>query len=140
MVKAISAALQALRIERKRLAFSQSPIGTYTESMLNRAARLNARDCRSYEAWSFGAHCFNLSPCTPIVRTVSKFKARCIGLLKNVQKSREPLLVTLRGEPIARVEPVVPPKRQVRLGALKGWMEIKGDIIRSDIEKDFLVQ
>jgi hypothetical protein len=46
----------------------------------------------------------------------------------------------LRGEPIARVEPVVPPKREVRLGALKGWMEIKGDIIRSDLEKDFLVQ
>jgi hypothetical protein len=34
----------------------------------------------------------------------------------------------------------VPPKREVRLGALKGWMEIKGDIIRSDLEKDFLVQ
>jgi prevent-host-death family protein len=72
--------------------------------------------------------------------SVSEFKARCVGLLKNVQKSREPLLVTLRGEPIARVEPVVPPKGQVRLGTLKGWMEIKGDIIRSDIEKDFLVQ
>jgi antitoxin (DNA-binding transcriptional repressor) of toxin-antitoxin stability system len=61
-------------------------------------------------------------------------------MLKEVQKNGKPLLVTLRGEPIARVEPVVAPKKQVRLGALKGWMEIKGDIIRSDIEKDFLVQ
>ena len=72
--------------------------------------------------------------------SVSEFKVRCVGLLKNVQKSREPLLVTLRGKPIARVDPVVPPKSRVRLGALKGWMEIKGDIIRSDIENDFLVQ
>ena len=46
----------------------------------------------------------------------------------------------LRGEPIARVEPVVKPKKRVRLGALKGWMEIKGDIIHSDMEKDWLVR
>jgi prevent-host-death family protein len=71
---------------------------------------------------------------------ISEFKAKCIQLLKEVQKNGKPLLVTLRGEPIARVEPVVPPKMEVRLGAFKGWMEIKGDIIRSDLEKDFLVQ
>ena len=71
---------------------------------------------------------------------ISEFKAKCIALLKNVQKTKEPILVTLRGEPIARVEPVVTPKKRVRLGALKGWMEIKGDIIHSDMEKDWLVQ
>lgn len=71
---------------------------------------------------------------------ISEFKAKCIGLLKNVQKTKEPIVVTLRGEPIARVEPIEKPKKRVRLGALKGWMQIKGDIIRSDIEKDFLVQ
>jgi prevent-host-death family protein len=71
---------------------------------------------------------------------ISEFKAKCIGLLKDVQKTKEPILVTLRGKPIARVEPVVKPKKRIRLGALKGWMEIKGDIIHSDIEKDWLVQ
>jgi prevent-host-death family protein len=71
---------------------------------------------------------------------VSEFKAKCIGLLKNVQKTKEPILVTRRGEPIARVEPIVKPKKGVRLGALKGWMEIKGDIIHSDMEKDWLVR
>ena len=71
---------------------------------------------------------------------ISEFKAKCIGLLKNVQKTKEPIVVTLRGEPIARVEPIVTPKKQVRLGALKGWIEIKGDIIRSDMEKDWLEQ
>ncbi|HET9419336.1 MAG TPA: type II toxin-antitoxin system Phd/YefM family antitoxin [Chthoniobacterales bacterium] len=71
---------------------------------------------------------------------ISEFKAKCISLLKNVQKTKQPLVVTLRGEPIARVEPIVPEKKQVRLGALKGWMEIKGDIVSSDMEKDFLVQ
>ena len=71
---------------------------------------------------------------------VSEFKAKCIALLKNVQKTKEPIVVTLRGEPIARVEPIVTPKKRVRLGTLKGWMEIKGDIIRSDMEKDWLEQ
>ena len=71
---------------------------------------------------------------------ISEFKAKCIDLLKNVQKTKEPLIVTLRGEPIARVEPIEPPKKQVRFGTLKGWMEIKGDIIHSDMEKDWLIQ
>ncbi len=71
---------------------------------------------------------------------VSEFKAKCIGMLKNVQKTKEPIVVTLRGEPIARVEPILKPKKRVRLGALKGWMEIKGDIIHSDMEKDWLVR
>ena len=71
---------------------------------------------------------------------ISEFKAKCIGLLKQVQKTKRPLVVTLRGKPLARVEPIVQPKKRVRLGALKGWMEIKGDIIHSTTEKDWLVQ
>jgi prevent-host-death family protein len=71
---------------------------------------------------------------------ISEFKAKCIKMLKEVQKNGKPITVTLRGEPIARVEPVVKPKKRVRLGALKGWMEIKGDIIHSDLEKDWLGQ
>ena len=71
---------------------------------------------------------------------VSEFKAKCIGLLKQVQKTKKPLVVTLRGKPLARVEPIVQAKKRVRLGALKGWMEIKGDIIHSNMEKDWLVQ
>jgi prevent-host-death family protein len=71
---------------------------------------------------------------------ISEFKAKCIGLLKNVQKTKEPIVVTLRGEPIARVEPIVKAKKRVRLGALKGWMEVKGDIVHSDMEKDWRVQ
>jgi hypothetical protein len=58
----------------------------------------------------------------------------------DVQKTKEPILVTLRGEPIARVEPVVKPKKGVRLGVLKGSMEIKGEIVHSDMEKDWLAQ
>jgi prevent-host-death family protein len=71
---------------------------------------------------------------------VSELKAKCFELLKNVHKTKEPIVVTLRGEPIARIEPIVTHRKHVRLGALKGWMEIKGDIIHSDMDKDWLVQ
>jgi len=70
---------------------------------------------------------------------ISEFKAKCIKMLKEVQKNGKPLLVTLRGEPIARVEPVAKGKKR-QLGALKGRMIIKGDIIKSDFENDWLVQ
>ena len=72
--------------------------------------------------------------------SVSEFRAKCIALLKNVQNTKEPIVVTLRGEPIARVEPIVKPKKGSAAGNAKGWMEIKGDIIHSDMEKDWLVR
>src|SRR6266446_1500902 len=72
-----------------------------------------------------------------IVKTVliSEFKAKCIKMLKEVQRNGKPLTVTLRGEPIARVEPVAKGStKKRRLGALRGRMIIKGDIMKSDFE------
>lgn len=61
-------------------------------------------------------------------------------MLKDVQKNGQPLPVTLRGEPIARVEPIQSEKRKPKLGTLKGQMIIKGDIIHSDLEEDWAEQ
>lgn len=36
---------------------------------------------------------------------ISKFKAHCLGLLKDVRDTGEPIAVTLRGEPIAIIQP-----------------------------------
>ena len=68
---------------------------------------------------------------------ISEFKAKCIKMLKEVQKNGKPITVTLRGEPIARVEPVLPAAKRVRLGALKGLIKIKGDIVHTDFEEDW---
>ncbi len=70
---------------------------------------------------------------------ISEFKAKCIQMLKDVKKTKRPIVVTLRGEPMVRVEPIAPSDKCV-LGGLKGWIEIKGDIIRSDLDKDFIEQ
>ena len=36
---------------------------------------------------------------------VSKFKARCLGLLEEIRDTGEPLALTLRGETLAIVQP-----------------------------------
>lgn len=71
---------------------------------------------------------------------ISEFKAKCIQMLKDVQKNGRPLTVTLRGEPIVVVEPIRAQKRKPKLGTMKGRMVIKGNIIHSDMEKDWIEQ
>lgn len=68
---------------------------------------------------------------------ISEFKAKCIKMLKEVQKNGKPITVTLRGEPIARVEPVRPAGKKVSLGALRGLVKIKGDIVHTDFEEEW---
>ncbi len=69
---------------------------------------------------------------------ISEFKAKCIQLLKMVNETGRPLLVTLRGKPIARVEPVrTSPKDQIQLGRMKDTLQIKADIVHSDTTTDW---
>lgn len=62
---------------------------------------------------------------------ISKFKATCLAVLEQVRKSGEPVLVTRRGVPMARIEPA----RQAA-GEGGGWIgswgkrgAIVGDIV-----------
>ena len=72
---------------------------------------------------------------------ISEFKAKCVGMLKQVQKSGQPLTVTLRGRPLARVEPISQAKAGKRLlGTMRGRLKIKADIVGSDLEGDFAVR
>jgi len=61
---------------------------------------------------------------------ISKFKATCLAVLKRVQRTRRPILVTKFGEPVAQVVPPPPAPRPKRwLGDLAGTGRIRGDII-----------
>ena len=68
---------------------------------------------------------------------VSEFKAKCIGILKEVQRKRDPVLVTLRGKPVAIVHPAPEPGSGKRLGALKGSITIRRNLVRSDSSADW---
>jgi prevent-host-death family protein len=40
----------------------------------------------------------------------SEFKAKCLALLDEVAETKQPLVVTKRGKPVARIEPVEEPR------------------------------
>ncbi len=61
---------------------------------------------------------------------ISKFKATCLELLKKVQKTGQPILITRMGEPIAQVVPaVLPENKRDWIGSAEGTIKILGDIV-----------
>ena len=60
---------------------------------------------------------------------ISEFKAKCIGVMKNINRTKKPLTITLRGIPIVRVEPLKNQTGKRTLETMKGSVKIKGDII-----------
>jgi len=61
---------------------------------------------------------------------VSQFKATCLAVLERVRKTRQPVLVTRFGKPVAQVAPPPVPARPTGwLGALAGTGRIEGDIV-----------
>jgi prevent-host-death family protein len=60
---------------------------------------------------------------------ISEFKAKCLALLDQVQKTRNPILITRRGKPIAEVVPPSPASAHDWMGSMKGKSKILGDII-----------
>jgi antitoxin (DNA-binding transcriptional repressor) of toxin-antitoxin stability system len=55
------------------------------------------------------------------------FKTRCLMLMEEVRATREPLVITKRGEPVAKQAPADNPPRGF-IGRLKGRIRIVGDI------------
>jgi prevent-host-death family protein len=60
---------------------------------------------------------------------ISEFKAKCLALLEQVQKTKKPIRITRFGKPVAEVIPAVPDSRSGWMGSMKGRMEILGDIV-----------
>jgi len=64
------------------------------------------------------------------VMAISKFKATCLAVLKRVRRTGRPILITLRGEPIAEVIPPRPPVRESGwLGSMATHATVTGDIV-----------
>ena len=68
---------------------------------------------------------------------ISEFKAKCIAILKEVERTGEPVVVTLRGRPMARVEPFRKEVPAKRLGVLKDSMRFRRDLVRIDTTEDW---
>jgi len=71
--------------------------------------------------------------------TATEFKAKCLKLMDEVAKSREPIIITKRGRPVAKVVPIEPEERGSWFGYMAGTLEITGDII-SPIEEEWAAE
>ncbi len=65
---------------------------------------------------------------------ISKFKAKCLGLIEQVHKTRQPLRITRHGVPVAEVVPVEPDRKREFVGDMIGTAEIVGDIVSPVID------
>ena len=61
---------------------------------------------------------------------ISKFKARCLAVMERVRRTGQPLRITRFGKPVADIVPPAPQSPPGDwLGALRGTLEIRGDIV-----------
>jgi len=65
---------------------------------------------------------------------VSEFKAKCLGLIEQVDKTRQPLRITRHGRPVADLIPAGPARKKKFLGAMVGTGKIVGDIVSPIID------
>jgi prevent-host-death family protein len=57
----------------------------------------------------------------------AEFKAQCLSLMDDVQRTRQTVVITKRGKPVAKLVPV-PAAKDDFIGRLKGKIEIVGDL------------
>ncbi|HWO99681.1 MAG TPA: type II toxin-antitoxin system Phd/YefM family antitoxin [Methylococcus sp.] len=69
--------------------------------------------------------------------TAAEFKAKCLKLMDEIAKTREPIVITKRGKPIAKLMPVDEEPKSL-FGYMKGKVTILGDIV-SPLEEPWSV-
>jgi prevent-host-death family protein len=67
---------------------------------------------------------------------ISEFKAKCLALLEQVQKTKKPLRVTRFGKPIADIVPANEAAGSDWIGSMRGTVEILGDIVSPASDED----
>ena len=59
----------------------------------------------------------------------AEFKAKCLKLLDEVAATHEPLVITKRGKPVAKLVPIEEDTAESMFGYLRGTVTIVGDIV-----------
>jgi len=66
--------------------------------------------------------------------SISEFKAKCLGLIEEIHKTRQPLRITRHGKPVAEVIAAGPDRTRKFVGAGLGTGKIVGDIVSPVID------
>ena len=64
-----------------------------------------------------------------------EFKARCLQLMEDVQQDGVEVIITKRGNPVARMVPVEPEEKASAIGWMRGTVIYSGDIVSADPEE-----
>lgn len=67
-----------------------------------------------------------------------KFKAQCLAVIDDVHEKHETVVITKHGKPMAKLVPLEEEqaKRKSLFGALRGQVEIVGDIVGPIVDPD----
>ena len=69
--------------------------------------------------------------------SISEFKAKCLALLEQVRKTKQPLRIVRHGKPIVEIVPATEKiDRMEWIGSMKDSVEILGDIISPATDED----
>jgi prevent-host-death family protein len=60
---------------------------------------------------------------------ISEFKAKCLAILEQVNRTKKPILITRFGKPVAEVIPPSPEAPSDWMGSMKDQIKILGDIV-----------
>jgi len=68
---------------------------------------------------------------------ISVFKAKCLAILDQVEKTKSPVRITRHGKPVAEVVPAAPEvDRASLMGSMRNSIEILGDIVSPATDED----
>jgi prevent-host-death family protein len=76
------------------------------------------------------------------MRTIAagEFKAKCLGVMTEINATGQPVLVTKRGKPFARIlppeEPVAKESQESIFGFMRGVGKITGDVVSSEFSDE----
>ena len=60
---------------------------------------------------------------------ISEFKAKCLALVEEVEKTKKPIRITRFGKAVVDVVPIAPAPVSNWIGSMKDSIEILGDIV-----------
>jgi prevent-host-death family protein len=58
-----------------------------------------------------------------------QFKSQCLKLMDQVQQTREEIVITKHGRPVAKLVPIQEAQSDSIIGFMKGSVQVTGDII-----------
>ena len=64
-----------------------------------------------------------------------QFKAKCLKVMDQVQRTHEAVVITKFGKPVAKLVPIEEKSRKLPYGFLRDSVMVRGDIVASTGEK-----